>query len=105
MKTSCDFNILRVIDIFDNKTESLIKEIVLSEKDFPLYKLKQIIGKNRVPDDDYLYLVYDIKPNMKKYFEDKLNIKFDFKKNTYELTCYQTNDKINKEKGIRKCTK
>lgn len=103
MKKKCNYNIVRVIDVFDKKSNSHKQELILNEIDFPLKKLKQLIGN--YSNDYLLYNVYRINPNMKSFFENKLKYKFDFEKNIYELGCYQTQEDVNEVKGIRKCTK
>ena len=99
----CQFNVIRVIEVYENTTGKQIDQMVLSEKKFPLKELYQIIGDNLISGDNNLYHMYEIKPEMKNYFEKKLNRKLDFKNHIYELACYPTEKPVNPENGIRLC--
>ncbi len=99
----CQFNVIRVIEVYDRTTGKQVDEMVLAEKTFPLKELSQIIGNNLKSGDNNLYFMYEIKPEMKNYFESKLNRKLNLENFIYELACYQTEKPVNPGKGIRLC--
>ncbi|PTX21057.1 hypothetical protein C8N40_10226 [Pontibacter mucosus] len=76
--------IIRQIDVFDNKTERLVDEILLSDLD--LEEVKKIIQPEE--SDPALYDCYEITGSLKEYFE---SLGFSFKENKYSyyLCCYQ----------------
>ncbi|WP_449578676.1 DUF7683 domain-containing protein [Pontibacter aquaedesilientis] len=76
--------IIRQIDVFDNKTERLVDEILLSDID--LDELKNIIQTEE--SDSALYNCYEITGSLKKYFEG-LGYSFKENKYSYYLCCYQ----------------
>ena len=73
----------RFIAIFDNKTELLIKEIVITP-DFSLLKKKY---KEKLNTDPLLYYEYEIKKDDVEFYKKFIDIDFEFDKYSYFLSC------------------
>ena len=73
----------RLITIFDNKTELLIKEIVITPN-FSLLKRKY---KEELNTDPLLYYEYEIKEDDVEFYEKLIDINFEFDKYSYFLSC------------------
>ena len=78
-------NTERVILIVDKKNDKLINECNINSID--LYKLYEII---QPPENDpLLYKTYKIKKSHVKRLEELVKIKFDLKKYSYQIDCFQ----------------
>ena len=73
----------RLITIFDNKTELLIKEIVITPN-FSLLKKKY---KEELNTDPLLYYEYEIKEDDVEFYKKLIDINFEFDKYSYFLSC------------------
>jgi hypothetical protein len=79
MKT---FTVGRQIEVFDIKTDLLVKEIEIDSFDLDLMKTKFRIKK----DDPLMYDPYEINPSNSDLFA---GIDFDFQKFSYYVAAYQ----------------
>jgi len=82
--------IYRQIDVFDKKTERLIKEIELDSFDLELIKSRFDIAL----DDQLMYNPYEIDLSKTDLFP---TVKFDFKKYDYYIACYRGLTKTEQE--------
>lgn len=76
--------IIRQINVFDNKTERLVNEILLSDLD--LEEVRKIIQPEE--SDPALYNCYEITGSLKEYFEG-FGLSFEENKYSYYLCCYK----------------
>ncbi len=74
--------ILRQIDVFDNQTETLVKELPVDKFDLEIFKKRFDTKK----EDPLMYNPYEISPSTKDLFP---TIIFDFTKYSYYIACYQ----------------
>ncbi len=75
-------DILRQIGVFDNHTESLIRELSIDSFDLEIFKKRFEIKE----DDPHMYKPYEITIATSDLFP---TIKFDFDMYSYYVTCYQ----------------
>ncbi len=73
----------RSIRVFDNKTELLIKEIVITP-DFNTLSKKY---KDEIGDDPLLIYAYEIKNEDVEFYKKIVDIDFEFDKYSYFLSC------------------
>lgn len=76
-------NIIRQIDIFDNQTDKLVKEIPMESFDLDIFRKRFSFKKG----DSLMYDPYEITSSTIDLFP---NIKFEFDKYSYYVACYQT---------------
>ena len=74
--------VVRQIDVFDNKTEKLVQEVDLHSFDLELYKQRFEVKA----EDPLMYEVYEITSSTVDLFP---NVAFDLEKYSYYLCCYQ----------------
>jgi hypothetical protein len=75
-------DVVRQIDVFDNKTELLVQEIAMDVFDLDTFKTRF----NAKKEDPLMYDPYEITEETVDLFPD---IKFDFKRFSYYVGCYQ----------------
>ncbi len=79
-------NLIRQFDVFDKFSDELKDEIVINNLDVETVK-----GLVELIDNDYkLYYSYQVKGDLKNYFENK-GYSFQMEKYDYFLACYQDN--------------
>lgn len=94
-----DFKIERCITFYLKNGIDFIGDYSLSEKDFSLKNLKEIIRVEK-DDDPLLYKQYEINENTSKAFFGKINFEFNFNHYDYFLETFSVDiGKVGK--GIR----
>ncbi|WP_162623237.1 DUF7683 domain-containing protein [Confluentibacter sediminis] len=78
--------VIRMFDVFDKNSDKLMDEIVIPDLD--IEAVKKLV--NLIDGDPKLYYQYEVKGELKEYFE-KLGYEFQTEKFDYFLSCYQDN--------------
>jgi hypothetical protein len=74
-------DIVRQIDVFDNKTEELLRELNIDSFDLDLFKKRFDVKE----EDPLMYYGYEITSSTVDLFPD---IQFDFGNYSYYVVCY-----------------
>lgn len=81
-------NVIRQVDIFDNQTDGLVKEVPIDNFDLETFRRRF----NAKKEDPLMYDPYETTSMTTDLFP---NISFDFNKYSYQVSCYQDDSNEN----------